>query len=131
MSLQATSSQTVGPFFVLGCAWIDQAEIAGPGVAGERVTIEGRVTDGDGKPVPDALIEIWQANAHGKYAHRTIRKTNQSRLGSRVSAESPPMMKASSVLRRLSRGLCRDRMESSRRRIFRCQFLREVYSAVW
>lgn len=69
MSLQATSSQTVGPFFVLGCAWIDQAEVAGPGVAGERVTIEGRVTDGDGKAVPDALIEIWQANSHGKYAH--------------------------------------------------------------
>lgn len=33
------------------------------------MTIEGRVLDGDSKPVPDALIEIWQANAHGKYAH--------------------------------------------------------------
>jgi protocatechuate 3,4-dioxygenase alpha subunit len=33
------------------------------------LTIEGKVFDGDGQPVPDAMIEIWQANAHGKYAH--------------------------------------------------------------
>jgi protocatechuate 3,4-dioxygenase alpha subunit len=69
MSLQGTSSQTVGPFFIIGCAWLDRAEIAGPGISGERVTIQGHVLDGDGKPVPDALIEIWQANSHGKYAH--------------------------------------------------------------
>jgi len=69
VSLQGTSSQTVGPFFIIGCAWLDRAEIAGPGISGERVSIEGRVLDGDGKPVPDALIEIWQANSHGKYAH--------------------------------------------------------------
>jgi protocatechuate 3,4-dioxygenase, alpha subunit len=69
MSLQASTSQTVGPFFIIGCSWINRGEIAGEGVAGERVTIEGRVLDGDGKPVPDALLEIWQANAQGKYAH--------------------------------------------------------------
>jgi protocatechuate 3,4-dioxygenase alpha subunit len=69
MSLQATSSQTVGPFFRIGCAWLDRDVLAGPEVPGERVTIEGRVLDADGKPVPDALIEIWQANSHGKYAH--------------------------------------------------------------
>lgn len=44
-------------------------ELAGPGVSGDRVRIEGRVVDGDGAPVPDAVIEIWQANAFGKYAH--------------------------------------------------------------
>jgi protocatechuate 3,4-dioxygenase alpha subunit len=38
-------------------------------VSGERLTIEGQVLDGDGQPVPDAVIEIWQANTHGKYAH--------------------------------------------------------------
>jgi protocatechuate 3,4-dioxygenase alpha subunit len=69
VSLQATTSQTVGPFFVIGCTWLNRNEIAGEGVKGERVTIEGSVLDGDGKPVPDALIEIWQANAEGKYAH--------------------------------------------------------------
>jgi protocatechuate 3,4-dioxygenase alpha subunit len=43
--------------------------LAAPGVSGERVTIEGHVLDGDGKPVPDAILEIWQANSYGKYAH--------------------------------------------------------------
>ena len=69
MSLQASTSQTVGPFFIIGCTWLDRNEIAGEGVTGERVTIEGRVVDGDRKPVPDALLEIWQANSEGKYAH--------------------------------------------------------------
>jgi protocatechuate 3,4-dioxygenase, alpha subunit len=69
MSSPPTASQTVGPFFVIGCAWQDRKEIAPAGVSGERVTIEGRVLDGDAKPVPDALIEIWQANSQGKYAH--------------------------------------------------------------
>src|SRR5271156_3325515 len=69
MSLWATTSQTVGPFFSIGLTRLNQDNLAGPGVSGERVTISGRMTDGDGKPVPDGLIETWQANAHGKYAH--------------------------------------------------------------
>jgi len=69
MSLHATTSHTVGPFFTIGLTRLNQAEVAGPGVAGERIVIEGRVLDGDGKPVPDALVELWQANSHGKYAH--------------------------------------------------------------
>jgi protocatechuate 3,4-dioxygenase alpha subunit len=68
MRLITTPSQTVGPFFSIG---LDQqaGNLASPGISGERVTIAGRVLDGDGNPVPDALLEIWQANAHGKYAH--------------------------------------------------------------
>jgi len=69
MSLQATTSHTVGPFFSIGLTRLSHSDLAGPGVAGERIAIEGRVLDGDGKPVPDALIELWQANSHGKYAH--------------------------------------------------------------
>jgi protocatechuate 3,4-dioxygenase, alpha subunit len=69
VSLQATTSQTVGPFFSIGFNWLDQDNLAGPGVSGQRVTIEGRVLDGDAKPVPDAMIEAWQANIHGRYAH--------------------------------------------------------------
>jgi protocatechuate 3,4-dioxygenase, alpha subunit len=65
----ATPSQTVGPFFSIGLQRLGAAELAPPGVAGERVTVEGRVLDGDGQPVPDALLELWQANAHGRYAH--------------------------------------------------------------
>jgi protocatechuate 3,4-dioxygenase alpha subunit len=69
VSLQATTSQTVGPFFKIGFQWLYRDNLVGEGVSGERVTIQGRVFDGDGVPVPDAIVEIWQANAHGKYAH--------------------------------------------------------------
>ena len=67
MGPRATAHQTVGPFFHVGLRIVDS--VAGPGVSGARVTIGGRVLDGDGKPVPDALLEIWQADAHGTYAH--------------------------------------------------------------
>jgi protocatechuate 3,4-dioxygenase, alpha subunit len=68
MSLRASTSQTIGPFLRIGLEWMVIEELAPKGVAGERVSIEGRVTDGDGKPVNDAAVEIWQANSHGKYA---------------------------------------------------------------
>jgi protocatechuate 3,4-dioxygenase, alpha subunit len=69
MTLHATTSQTVGPFFSIGLERLNCGELAGPGAAGERVTIEGRVLDADGVGVPDAVIELWQANSRGKYAH--------------------------------------------------------------
>jgi protocatechuate 3,4-dioxygenase alpha subunit len=69
MPLQATTSQTVGPFFTIGLDWLKKVDLAGSGISGERVTIAGHVLDGDGKPVPDALLETWQANSHGKYTH--------------------------------------------------------------
>jgi len=69
MSLQATTSQTVGPFFLIGLERLFVDNLAGPGVSGERIEIEGRVLDADGQGVPDAMLELWQANAHGRYAH--------------------------------------------------------------
>ncbi len=69
MSLYASGSQTVGPYLHIGLTWLDTSKIAGPGVKGERVTVQGRLLDGDGTGVSDGLIEIWQANAEGKYAH--------------------------------------------------------------
>jgi protocatechuate 3,4-dioxygenase, alpha subunit len=69
MSLFTTASQTVGPFFHIGFDWLYLNDLTAAGVSGERVTISGKIVDGDGKPVPDAIIELWQANAHGKYAH--------------------------------------------------------------
>jgi len=69
MTLPATPSQTVGPYFRIGLQWLNCDNLAPEGVAGERVVVGGRILDGDGVPVPDALLEIWQANSHGKYAH--------------------------------------------------------------
>jgi protocatechuate 3,4-dioxygenase, alpha subunit len=71
MSLQATTSQTVGPFFSIGLTWIQKDNLAGLGVSGEQITIQGRVLDGDNNPVPDALLEIWQADHQGNYAQGT------------------------------------------------------------
>jgi len=64
-----TPSQTVGPYFSIALNQLTRSDLATAGGEGERVTIQGRVLDGDGQPVSDALIEIWQANAHGKYGH--------------------------------------------------------------
>lgn len=69
MSFQATTSQTVGPFFQIGLARFYVDDLTVPGAAGQPVEFAGRVFDGDGQPVPDAVIEIWQADAHGKYPH--------------------------------------------------------------
>ncbi len=69
MSLLTTSSQTVGPYVRIGFQHFTVEELAPPGVEGERITLSGRVSDADGKPVNDGVIEIWQANTHGKYAH--------------------------------------------------------------
>lgn len=68
-SLRATTWQTVGPFFSLGLDHLVREDLTAPGVSGARVEIEGRVIDGGAKGVPDALVEIWQANAHGRYSH--------------------------------------------------------------
>ena len=66
-----TSSQTVGPFFAPTLLREDARRnvLTRPETVGERMRIEGRVLDGDGVPVPDALVEIWQANAYGRYNH--------------------------------------------------------------
>jgi protocatechuate 3,4-dioxygenase alpha subunit len=69
MSFHSTPSQTVGPFFSIGCDRMKESDLAGEGVAGERIEVTGRVIDGDGEGVPDAMLEIWQANRSGKYAH--------------------------------------------------------------
>ena len=80
-----TPGQTVGPFFCQGlvriapifqsrqlcCAERDVIHhlLADASTPGERLRIEGTVYDGLGRPIPDALVEVWQADAHGRYAH--------------------------------------------------------------
>ncbi len=68
-----SSSQTVGPFFSPALLRKDAVRnvLVQPETPGERIRIEGHVLDGDRLPVPDALVEIWQANAQGRYNHPT------------------------------------------------------------
>jgi protocatechuate 3,4-dioxygenase, alpha subunit len=72
-----TPSQTVGPFFAPALTpgkdypWRQPIgnDLITPDASGERIRIEGRVFDADNAPVSDAMIEIWQADAAGRYAH--------------------------------------------------------------
>jgi protocatechuate 3,4-dioxygenase, alpha subunit len=62
MSHVPTLSQTVGPFFSIGLSGMYRERIECESTDGQRVAICGRVLDGDGEPVPDAVLEIWQAS---------------------------------------------------------------------
>jgi protocatechuate 3,4-dioxygenase, alpha subunit len=71
-----TPSQTVGPFFKYGLTpngqydWNDAFtnSLITPDVSGDRIRIEGHVLDGDGVAVPDCMLEVWQADAQGRFA---------------------------------------------------------------
>ncbi|HEX4985049.1 MAG TPA: protocatechuate 3,4-dioxygenase subunit alpha [Burkholderiales bacterium] len=67
--MAATASQTVGPFFRIGLEHLYVADLAPRAPAADRIAISGCVLDGDGKPVDDAVLEIWQANVDGRYLH--------------------------------------------------------------
>lgn len=66
--LGSTPSQTVGPFLSIGLPWADGPDVVAEGTVG-AVRIAGSLTDGAGAPVPDGLIEIWQADPAGRFAH--------------------------------------------------------------
>ncbi len=75
--LVATPSQTVGPFFHLALDRAEWADLTKDNPQGERIVVDGRVTDGDGAPVADACLELWQANAAGRYAHPDDARADQ------------------------------------------------------
>ncbi len=84
-----TPSQTVGPYYNIGLTPGDRYGFAGlagddlvtPDTVGEPILIHGRVTDGNGDPVPDAMIEIWQADGAGRYPTRGGPPANTSFTG--------------------------------------------------
>ncbi len=66
-----TATELAGPRFPR-TACPETADLTAPGggrALGERIVVEGRVLDEDGTPVPDVMIELWQANAAGRYDH--------------------------------------------------------------
>jgi protocatechuate 3,4-dioxygenase alpha subunit len=62
-----TPSQTVGPYFAIGLPWPEGPNAVPEGTPG-AITITGTIYDGDGEPVPDHLIETWQADPEGRFA---------------------------------------------------------------
>ena len=80
-----TPPQTVGPFFHGGLLREGLNTMASARTAGERIRIEGQVLDGDGAPVTDAVVELWQADAQGRYKH----PADESALRGDARAASP------------------------------------------
>lgn len=78
-----TPSQTVGPYFAYGLTsngkydWNDafSNNLVTPDISGERIRVEGRVSDGDGNPMPDCMLEIWQADAQGRFSDPQDKRT--------------------------------------------------------
>ena len=68
MSAGLTPSQTVGPFLAIGLPWPDGPFVVPEDTPG-AITITGLVRDGAGDPVTDALVETWQADPDGRFAH--------------------------------------------------------------
>jgi protocatechuate 3,4-dioxygenase alpha subunit len=82
---ELTPSQTVGPFYAYGLtpkgrakwdpdgtyAWKESVgdNLVTPDVVGDRIRLTGTIYDGDGKPIPDAMLEIWQADGNGRYSN--------------------------------------------------------------
>jgi protocatechuate 3,4-dioxygenase alpha subunit len=62
-----TPSQTVGPYFAIGLPWPEGPNAVPEGTPG-AITITGTIYDGDGDPVPDHLVETWQADSEGRFA---------------------------------------------------------------
>ncbi len=89
MTLIASGSQTVGPYLHIGLNWLNTQRIAGARARGERVTLEGRLVDGSGAGVSDGVIEVWQANAAGKYAHPEDRQKKPLERGFRGFGRIP------------------------------------------
>ena len=78
MTPEPTPSQTVGPFFHHALLGEDRSELVPPDHT-RALRIEGTVYDGAGEPVPDAMVEIWQANESGRYNDPTDDRENQPR----------------------------------------------------
>jgi protocatechuate 3,4-dioxygenase, alpha subunit len=66
--MAAAPSQTVGPFFAICLPWADGEQVVPEGTPG-AFRISGRLLDGAGDPIPDGVIEFWQADPHGHFGH--------------------------------------------------------------
>ncbi|MBA3525162.1 MAG: protocatechuate 3,4-dioxygenase subunit alpha [Geodermatophilaceae bacterium] len=67
-ALGSTPAQTVGPYLAIVLPWPDGPDVVSPATP-DAITVTGRLTDGAGEPVPDGLLEIWQADPAGRFAH--------------------------------------------------------------
>jgi protocatechuate 3,4-dioxygenase, alpha subunit len=82
VSLPHTPSQTVGPFFSVGLPWPDGPYAVAEGTPG-AIWLRGRILDGHGDPVPDSMVESWQADPNGRFDHADTPSAVSGLLGFR------------------------------------------------
>jgi protocatechuate 3,4-dioxygenase alpha subunit len=129
----ATGSQTVGPFFHFGLATdASLGVIAGPDTPGERIRLQVRVFDGDDAPVPDAMVELYQADAAGRYAQPRV----PSEAGFTGFGRLPTANDGSCVFETIRPGRVRDEQGRSQApHINVCLFmrglLRHIYARIY
>ena len=68
MKYPATASQTVGPYFRIGLSYLDSIALCTEETPGKHITVSGQIFDANGAPVPDAQVELWQADDQGRFA---------------------------------------------------------------
>ena len=78
MMIGQTPSQTVGPYFRIGMVDGGENILVKEGTVGERIYVEGRLLDGDGQPINDGCVEIWQADSNGIYNHSADPRCEQA-----------------------------------------------------
>ena len=95
MTSPRTPSQTIGPFFAIGLPWPDGPYVVSEGTPG-AIWIRGSVLDGEGSPIPDAMVETWQADPDGRFAHPDDpRRAVAGSAASAVRAPTPTAATAS------------------------------------
>jgi protocatechuate 3,4-dioxygenase alpha subunit len=66
--LRTTPSATVGPYLAIGLTWADGPDAVAPDIP-DAIWLRGTIFDGNGDPVPDAMVETWQADPDGRFDH--------------------------------------------------------------
>ena len=102
-----TPSQTVGPYLLIGLPWPDGPDVVPEGTPG-RIRLYGRVFDGAGEVIPDAMIETWQADPDGKFGTelprlRPLPDQRRGRVGD-LHAQARP--RSATARRRTSTSTC-------------------------
>jgi protocatechuate 3,4-dioxygenase, alpha subunit len=119
VTLPLTPSQTIGPFFAVGLIWPDGPDVVAEGAPG-AVRIGGRVLDGAGEPVADALVETWQADPQGGFTHPDDPRGPGTR-GSEGSGGRQPTPRGAGRSAPSSPGRCRHPTAAPRPRIWMCR----------
>ena len=119
--LRSRPSQTVGPFLAIALPWPDGADVVRQGTAGRASGIAAVLPDGAGEPVPDGLVETWQADADGRFDHPDDPRGAVARRLPRLRPVPPPTPTARWAIRTVKPGAVPAATAAPRRRTSTCR----------